>query len=268
MPGRRAGGAPVSVVRRRLTAISQPSTPLPALAAGPGPARRWCRSGRSGPRPRARPRRRACSPRCAPGSRAGRRRRSARPRLPAPGPGRPCRCHDGGKLDGAGHLGTDERSVGESGLLEPASRAGADTHKRDLRLRARLQPRLVDTAAVGVVGVVRADDLRDPGRGQLVAPDLRQVPGVGAGGDGQFLADHPAPHPVRRPASASPREARRSGRQRSPRTRSRARLSPRTAWFWRSMTVAMAGSVPAGGRRVSCAYDHTYAACGPKGCAE
>lgn len=71
---------------------------------------------------------------------------------------------------------------------------GADAHERDLRFRAGLESGLVDAAAVRMVGVVRVDDLRNTRGGELVAPDLRQVTEVGAGGDEQFLADHPAPH--------------------------------------------------------------------------
>lgn len=98
------------------------------------------------------------------------------------------------ELDRAGHLGADAGGAGGSGLLEPAPGPGTDAHERDLRLRAGLQPRLVDAAAVRVVGVVRVDDLRNTRSGKLVAPNLEQVTGVGAGGDGEFLTDHPAPH--------------------------------------------------------------------------
>ncbi|SCF95411.1 hypothetical protein [Streptomyces sp. Ncost-T10-10d] len=67
---------------------------------------------------------------------------------------------DGGQLDRAGHLGADTDRPDGSGLLEPAPGPGADAHGRDPRFRAGPQPRLVEAAAVRVVGVVRVDDLR------------------------------------------------------------------------------------------------------------
>lgn len=72
----------------------------------------------------------------------------------------------------------------------PTTGSRADAHERDLRFRARLQSP-VNAAAVGMVGAVRIDGPQNPWDRQLAAPHLRQVTGVGASGDGQFLADHP-----------------------------------------------------------------------------